>query len=175
MAQVKGNSKELLKWIDYNSFISKPIDEYITYDHNTHGRYEERVCQVYDDLYQIKDSWKSVKRIIKVTAITHTPRKSTTEIHRYISSLDVDAKTFLHIIRSHWKIENSLHYVKDVSFEEDACRTRTGQIPLLQTIIRSLAINIINLNKFTNIKQARKIFAWNSYTLFSLRSFFDNT
>jgi len=35
VAQVKGNSKELLKWVDYNSSLSKPIDESITYDHNT--------------------------------------------------------------------------------------------------------------------------------------------
>ena len=171
MAQVKGNTKELLKWVDYNSSISEPIDEHITYDHNTHGRYEERVCQVYDDLYQIENNWKNVKRIIKITSKTLSYGKYTKETHHYISSLDVDAKTFLHIIRNHWKIENSLHYVKDVSFEEDTCRTRTGQIPFVQTILRNLAINFINLNKFTNIKQARKLFAWSSHRLFNLHSF----
>ena len=154
MAQVKKNTKILLKWVDYNSLISEPIDEYTTYDHNTHGRYEERVCQVYDDLYQIEDNWKNIKRIIKITSTTLSYGKCTTETHRYISSLEVDAKTFLHIIRSHWKIENSLHYVKDVSFEEDACRTRTAQIPFVQTMMRSLAINVVNLNSFQNIKQA---------------------
>ena len=175
VAQVKKNSKDLLKWIDYNSSVSEPIDEEVTYDHNTHGRYEERICQVYDDLYQIKNKYKSVKRIIKITSTTLSYGKHTTQIHRYISSLDVDAKTFLHIIRNHWKIENSLHYVKDVSFEEDACRTRTGQIPFVQTMMRTLAINFINLNQFINIKQARKIFAWNPHKLFSLQSFFNNT
>jgi len=170
VAQVKGNSKELLKWVDYNSSLSKPIDESITYDHNTHGRYEERVCRVYDDLYQIEDTWKNVKRIIKVTSTTLSHGKCTTEVHRYIASLEVDAQTFLHIIRSHWKIENSLHYVKDVSFEEDLCRARTGQIPFIQTMMRSLAINFINLNKFSNIKQARKLFTWNPQKLFSLDS-----
>ena len=175
VAQVKANSKELLHWVDFNSSISKPIDEYISYDHNTHGRYEKRVCQVYDDLYQIEDNWKSMKRVIKITSSTLSYGKHSTETHRYISSLEVDAKIFLHIIRSHWKIENSLHYVKDVSFEEDACRTRTGQIPFMQTMLRSLAINIINLNKFTNIKQARKVFAWNPCKLFSLNSYFDDS
>jgi predicted transposase YbfD/YdcC len=106
-----------------------------------------------------------------VTSTTLSYGKQTKETHRYISSLDVDAKTFLHIIRSHWKIENSLHYVKDVSFEEDSCRTRTGQIPFVQTMIRNLAINFINLNKFSNIKQARKLFAWSPHRLFSLQSF----
>jgi len=170
VAQVKGNSKELLKWIDYNSSISQPIDEFVTYDHNTHGRHEERICQIYDDLYLIKDSWKSVQRVIKITSTTLSHGKYTTEVHRYISSLEVDDKAFLHIIRSHWKIENSLHYVKDVSFEEDMCRTRTGQIPFIQTMMRSLAINFINLNKFPNIKHARKLFAWNPHKLFTLDS-----
>ena len=172
MAQVKGNSKELLKWVDFNTTINdEPLDEFISYDHNTHGRHEERVCQVYDDLYQIKDNWKSVRRIIKVTATTLSYGKVSTETHRYISSLEVDAKTFLYIIRSHWKIENSLHYVKDVSFEEDACRTRTGQIPFVQTMMRSLAINFINLNGFSNIKKSRKLFAWSPHRLFSLKSY----
>ena len=70
VAQVKNNTKDLLKWVDYNSLISESIDEYTTYDHNTHGQYEERVYQVYDDLYQIEDNGKSVKRIIKVTSTT---------------------------------------------------------------------------------------------------------
>jgi len=170
VAQVKKNSKELLKWVDFNSSVSEPIDEYISYDHNTHGRYEKRICQVYDDTYQIKEDWKSVNRIIKLTSTTLSYGKCTTEIHRYISSLEVDAKTFLHIIRSHWKIENSLHYVKDVSFEEDACRTRTGQIPFMQTMIRSLAINFLNINHCKNIKQARKLFSWSPHKLFTLQS-----
>ncbi len=172
MAQVKANSKELLKWIDFNATVNKePLDEFISYDHNTHGRYEERICQVYDDLYQIADDWKNVKRIIKITATTISYGKVSTETHRYISSLTVDAKTFLHIIRSHWKIENSLHYVKDVSFEEDACRTRTDQIPFVQTMMRSLAINFINLNGFSNIKKSRKLFGWSPHRLFSLKSY----
>ena len=172
MAQVKRNNKELLKWIDFNTAVNEEAhDECITYDHNTHGRYEERVCQIYDDLYQIKDHWKSVKRIIKITATTISYGKISIETHRYMSSLEVDAKTFLHIIRSHWKIENSLHYVKDVSFEEDTCRTRTGQIPFVQTMMRSLAINFINLNGFSNIKKSRKLFAWSSHRLFSLKSY----
>ena len=172
VAQVKGNQKELQKWVEYNTSIddAKPIDEYITYEHNTHGRYEERVCQVYNDLYQIEKEWNSVKRIVKITSTTLSYGKYTTEKHFYISSLEVDAKTFLHVIRSHWKIENSLHYVKDVSFDEDNSRIRTDQAPLISTMLKSIAINIMNINKIRNIKMARKQFAWSSYRLFGLKS-----
>ena len=172
VAQVKANQKELLKWVEFNTSINddKPIDAYVSYDHNTHGRYEERICEIYDDLYQIKNNWKSVKRVIKITSTTLSYGKYSKENHYYISSLSVDAKTFAHVIRSHWKIENSLHYVKDVSFDEDSSRIRTKQAPLISTMLRSLAINIMNINKIPNIKKARKLFGWSSYRLFNLGS-----
>lgn len=170
VAQVKGDQPELSKWVEYNTSISDPISEYTTYDHNTHGRHEERVYEVYDDLYQIKKEWPSVRRIIKVTSTTISYGRAVTETHHYISSLQVDAKTSLHVIRSHWKIENSLHYVKDVSLEEDMSRIRTGQAPLVSTMLRSLAINMMNINRISNIKKARKLFGWSPHKLFALKS-----
>lgn len=171
VAQVKNNQKELLKWIKFNTKVSKPIDTYSTYDNNTHGRYEERVCQIYDDLYLIQDDWFMVKRIIKVYAIVVKSGKVTKEIRYYISNLEVDAKCFLHIVRSHWEIENSLHYVKDVAFLEDFNRMRTNQIPRVVSLLRSMAINLLNINNFTNKTQSRKILAWGGIDLFSLKSF----
>lgn len=172
VAQVKANQKELLKWVEFNTSINdaKPIDSHIDYEHNTHGRYEERVCEIYDDLYQIKNHWTTVKRIIKITSRTLSYGKYSVEKHYYISSLDVSAKTFAHVIRSHWKIENSLHYVKDVSFDEDRSRIRSNQAPLVSTMLKSLAINIMNINKIPNIKKARKLFGWSPHKLFNLKS-----
>ena len=110
-----------------------------------------------------------VKRILKVTAKVVSYGKVTNEIRYYISDLKEDAQTFLHIIRSHWKIENSLHYVKDVTFLEDFNRMRTSQIPIVTSLLRSLAINILNLNKISNKTQSRKLFAWGVIDLFSLK------
>jgi len=109
-------------------------------------------------------------KLIKITSTTISYGKCSTEQHYYISSLNVDAKTFAHIIRSHWKIENSLHYVKDVSFDEDSSRIRTEQAPLISTMLRSIAINIMNINKISNIKKARKVFGWSHHRLFNLSS-----
>ena len=172
VAQVKANQKELLKWVEFNTSINdaKPIDTHINYEHNTHGRHEERVCEIYDDFYQIKNHWTALKRIIKITSTTSSYGKVSVEKHYYISSLDVSAKTFAHVIRSHWKIENSLHYVKDVSFDEDSSRIRSYQAPLISTMLKSLAINIMNINKIPNIKKARKLFGWSPHKLFNLRS-----
>ena len=57
VAQVKGNQAELLKWLEFNSSPSDAIDRHSTYDHNTHGRYEYRQIEIYDDLYQIDKEW----------------------------------------------------------------------------------------------------------------------
>jgi predicted transposase YbfD/YdcC len=173
VAQVKNNTKELSKWVEFNSSIpNNSIDSHQTCDNNTHGRHEQRHIEIFDDLYGIDSTWQNIQRIIKLTSTTTIQSKTTQETHYYISSLTVDAITFAKIIRSHWSIENSLHYIKDVSFEEDSCRTRTEQIPLIQTILRTLAINTFNLNGFTNLKQTRKLLAWDNHKLFSLRSFF---
>ncbi len=57
--------------------------------------------------------------------------KVTNEIRWYISNLTEDAETFLYIIRSHWRIENSLHYVKDVAYQEDFLLNSNLNIPFL--------------------------------------------
>jgi len=149
--------------------VSEAIDAHITYDHNDHGRYEEREVEVFDDLYQIEKEWTMVKRIFKVTAKVISYGKVTHETRYYISDLKETAQTFSHIIRSHWKIENSLHYVKDVAFLEDFSRIRTSQIPAVTSLLRSLAINILNFNKIDNKTQSRKLFAWGVIDLFSLK------
>ena len=170
VAQVKGNQKKLQKWLEFNSSISKPIDKHSTYDHNTHGRYEDRHIQIYDDLYQIDKEWPMIKRFAKVTATIVKFDKVTNETRWYISNLTENAETFLHIIRSHWKIENSLHYVKDVAYQEDFDRTRTEQIPYVKTTIRNYAINLQSINNITNKTQSRKLFAWGVLDVLSLSS-----
>ena len=170
LAQVKANNRKLQKWLWFLVKVNPPLDTHTTVDHNTHGRYEYRRCDIYDDTWGIDKEWKGVKRIIRVTSGVQKSDENfcRLERHCYISSLEADAKTILHIVRKHWGIENSLHYVKDVSFNEDSCRMRTGQIPFVSTTLRSLAISFMNHHRFKNIKQMRKRFAWESELLFGL-------
>ena len=120
-------------------------------------------------MYQIDKEWSMIKRFAKVTATIVKFGKVTHETRWYISNLKEDAQTFLHIIRSHWKIENSLHYVKDVAYQEDFDRTRTKQIPFVKTTIRNYAINIQSINQIKNKTQSRKLLAWGALDVFSLR------
>ena len=126
---------------------------------------------IYDDLYMIKDEWDMLNRIIVVDSIVkhNTTNKTTKETRYYVSNVISNAKEFSYIIRSHWKIENSLHYVKDVAFLEDFSRMRLGQIPEVASLMRSLSINILNINQFDNKTNARKLLAWGSRDVFSLK------
>ena len=170
LAQVKSNNKKLQEWLRFLVKVDQPSDSYESVDHNTHGRYEYRRCDIYSDTWGIDKEWEEVKNIIWVTSGIQKSDENfcSLERHCYISSLKADAKTFLQIVRKHWGIENSLHYVKDVSFNEDGCRMRTGQTPFVSTTLRSLAISFINQHGFRNIKQMRKRFAWEPELLFSL-------
>lgn len=75
------------------------------------------------------DGWVDLKSIVRVKRERRLPDKVQQETTYYISSLDADAQNILEVTRSHWSIENSLHWVMDVTFREDEMRTRKGTVP----------------------------------------------
>ena len=72
--------------------------------------------------------------------------ETTVEIVHGITSLSVeeaDAKRLLALVRDHWKIENSLHYVRDVTLGEDACRVRRGTAPQVLAALRNSVVHLL--------------------------------
>jgi hypothetical protein len=67
----------------------------------------------------------------------------------------------LELVRGHWRIENSLHWVRDVSFDEDRSQVRTGAGPRAMATMRNLAIGLLRLRGCVNIAQALRQHAWN--------------
>lgn len=65
----------------------------------------------------------------------------------------------LQINREHWCIENRLHYVRDVAYDEDRCRIRTKSGPRVMASLRNLAIGILRLRKHANISKANRHYA----------------
>jgi predicted transposase YbfD/YdcC len=122
---------------------------------------EERRVEVYDDLTGIDIDWIGLKSIIKVTRKVKHRDKATEETAYFISSLPATttAKVFNEGIRSHWSIENSLHYVKDVTFREDASKIRTGNAPQNLSVVRNIVINIFRGHGYENIVQGVRLVA----------------
>jgi predicted transposase YbfD/YdcC len=88
--------------------------------------------------------WAGFQTIIAVERVRHLRTKITHEIQFYLSSLPSNSVQITTAIRQHWGIENSLHWVLDVTFNEDACRVRSLHAPHNLALIRRFALNILN-------------------------------
>jgi predicted transposase YbfD/YdcC len=110
-----------------------------------HGRQERRNHAVTDDVSWLvagHPAWNTIKSIGVVESIRTVGETVTTEQRYYISSLPADPVVFGSSVRAHWGIENSLHYVLDVAFGEDACRIKSGNGPENMAFIRKIALSL---------------------------------
>ncbi|MBF0518666.1 MAG: ISAs1 family transposase [Nitrospirae bacterium] len=148
---LKGNQGDLLD--DVKLFLDtetkdNPKGAFKTVEKD-HGRIETRKVWVSEDIDWLdkKKQWAGLKSIVVVEANREIQDKKTKERRYFISSLPAEAKRLGTIIRAHWGIENSLHYVLDVAFNEDQCRARTGHNAENLSIIRRFALNLLKQNK----------------------------
>ena len=92
------------------------------------------------------DAWSGLQSIVMVESMRQTNDSVTAEKRYFVSSLPPDDKHLAQVIRSHWAIENRLHWCLDVTFGEDACRNRTGHAPENLNVIRKIAMNLLRLD-----------------------------
>lgn len=109
-----------------------------------HGRIEVRRCYLSTCLATLPDvaRWKGLKSIGMVESQRTFNGRTSLERRYYISTLE-GVQIFASAARSHWGVENSLHWVLDVTFREDDSRIRTGYAPENFNIVRQLAINLL--------------------------------
>ncbi len=90
------------------------------------------------------DEWVGLRTIVIVERTRHLWNETTHEVQFYLSSLPADCARIASAIRQHWGIENSLHWVLDVTFGEDDCRVRSMHAPHNLAVIRRFALNALN-------------------------------
>lgn len=172
---VKENQPDLFEDIKDSFKMLKPDDFHEDVDCD-HGRVETRKCSLIRDLSLLekKGAWTSLNSIIRIESERYI--KATGKIQQetrfYISSLKTDANHIGHSIRSHWAIENKLHWVLDVAFNEDHSRKRAGSSAQNFSIINRIALNLLKNNPTKlGVHGKRLLAGWSHEYLFELLTF----
>ncbi len=130
-----------------------------------HGdRLEVRELALTSDLNDWAD-WPGLDQVGRLTSLRKQQGKITTETSYLITSLSPDQASpsqLLHLARGHWGIENRLHWVRDVTFDEDRCQIRTGAAPQVMAALRNLVIGLFRLTGARNIAAALRTHAWHA-------------
>lgn len=93
-----------------------------------------------------KENWKGLKSIGKVESVREISGKRSRETRYYILDEEMTAEEMSHIVREHWEIENSLHWVLDVHFREDACKIKEEKAMQNLALIRKICYNLMKLD-----------------------------
>ena len=156
---VKDNQKNLRLQIEDSFKTIESCNSNTTNDFG-HGRIETRTCNVIDNLSLLlnRNDWKNIKSIVCITSarIDKKTKKESTEKRYYITSLKADALKLNKAIRSHWGVENNLHWNLDVIFKEDASLKKKGDSPMNFNIITKIALALIEREKSTKMSKNSK-------------------
>lgn len=156
--EVKGNQPKLFNQVKLNARSSSPIARFTT-EENNRGRFEKRQTTIYDNISGIDPEWQGIKRIIKMRRSGLREGKQYKEDHYLVCSLETkNGQLVSEIIRSHWGIENRLHYVKDVNMNEDKSGIKGGHSAENLSIMKNIAINVYRYNGFQSLKYAVRKF-----------------
>jgi predicted transposase YbfD/YdcC len=102
----------------------------------------------------IDSSWKGVESVIRVTRSSERDGKSYSTLSYYLSSLMPKSNRIAKVIRGHWQVENRLHWVKDLIFDEDKSVQKAGNAPINLSIIKNWVLSVFRIHGFESIKAA---------------------
>ena len=145
---LKGNQGSL--HADVSLFLDDPqraADGTHTSVDGEHGRIETRTAMVSSDIAWLQEqhAWPGLAAVGKVLRTRGSGNKITTEAACYLLSTPLSAERFSTVARQHWGIENSLHWVLDVTMNEDQSRNRKDHGPENLAMLRRLALNLARL------------------------------
>ena len=178
---LKGNQGNLHKdvalvFADKDILKELKMDSAQTLDNNKHGRIEERIYRsvLIPDKLKKQHNWPYLKTLVEVISKRKIKGITSEETRYYITSLENNAAKIGAAIRSHWAIENSLHWILDISFRDDDSRIRKENAPQNIAIIKHAALNMLQKSKGKrdSIKLLRKSAGWDNKQLLTILSFF---
>ncbi|HEY5409995.1 MAG TPA: ISAs1 family transposase [Caulobacteraceae bacterium] len=153
-----------------NDFKDATVSRDKTVD-GDHGRIETRAVTVIHDVawLRARHRWPGLKAVVMVESTRETGDKIERETRFYITSSALRANQIAPVVRDHWTVENSLHWVMDMVFRDDECRLRTDHAPANFTTIKHIALNLISrAPSKDSLRLRRKVAAWDDDFLASL-------
>ncbi|WP_083858537.1 ISAs1-like element ISPto5 family transposase [Psychroflexus torquis] len=168
---VKENQPQLLEHIEDEFRFGKTMESNLSQELD-HGRIETRTCSVISNFKFIlkNNNWENLTSVIKIESkreFKNSQKPAQHAIRYYISSIKASSQDFQKAIRSHWSIENKLHWTLDVAFSEDASRKRTGNSTQNFSILNKIALNLLKNEKSlkTGVKSRRLQAGWDNHYL----------
>ncbi len=162
---VKGNQKTIYQDLQH-LFSDKKVNKYVGDCFETtergSGRHNVRRCRIITDplLLPVNDvrryDWPGLSCLAQITSERTIDGVTTTDVRYYLSSLNDNAEKILSAVRSHWHIENKLHWSLDVSFREDESRVRMGHAQENLSLVRKLALGLLKNEVTAKIGVAAK-------------------
>lgn len=133
-------------WLDDPATVPDDCAETVDGDH---GRIETRRAVVAHDVAWLAErhGFPGLAAVAKVTAKRESDGKSTTATRYHLLSTRLGAARFAHVVRSHWHVENRLHWVLDVVMDEDGSRARKDHGPENLARLRRFALNLLRANR----------------------------
>ena len=146
---LKGNQgtahQEIQSCLDAAIASADPALAHCEHVEKGHGRIETRRYWQSADIGWFADrgKWEGLRSVGVVESVREIRGQTSTERRYYLSSLELDVEKFAHAVRSHWGVENQLHWVLDVVFGEDQSRARTGHASENLATLRRWALNLL--------------------------------
>ena len=142
--------RDVFAYGDQTGFVRLDVQDHQTVN-KSHGRIEIRRCQALHDETLLAsfraEGWTDLYSLVRLQRERRFADHVETETAYYISSLPNDAAQLLAATRSHWAIENQLHWVLDVIFREDDSRIRLGNGAENMAILRHISLNMLRQDK----------------------------
>ncbi len=155
----------LFEDLEKSQYKAYTFDYHKTVNKN-HGRLEIRECWTISDAEVLRHlrgfmNWKNLLTVSRIRAQRLMGEESSCEDRYHIASI-TGAKRVLWAVRSHWGIENELHWTLDIAFDEDRCRVRKDNGPENFAILRHIALNLLKQEKTCKrgIKGKRLLAGW---------------
>jgi predicted transposase YbfD/YdcC len=149
---VKANMPTLYKRLKALPWAEVPATSTLTTDHGRRVRRTIKVAGV--------PAWIEFTGAVQVAqlrrTVTKNGKKTVEVVYLITSARNVDPATLAAWVRGHWHIENRLHWVRDVTYQEDKSLVRTGNAPRVMATLRSLAISLLRLDGHDNIAAANR-------------------